>query len=413
MGVGKYVVKRTVAPDPVYAQGVFAPAGWGADWRAYRDGGAATERREVPILGDSTTFGAGGNYSYVQRVRDRSIAAGHTDGGKGIFGRDESGITYDAPEVNGFVSSTFTGSPSAHDSLVGQYYYSSAAGQTLTLRARSAGFRIWYVDRPDAGSFTYAVDGGAPVVVECSTRTGGDPLDRFVYVSGLSADTAHTVVITNRGGRGTPVAGSYPAVYIALAPVNGVGIVYQKQATSGATIQGFFHEPPDTDYTGNHLATRYQAPLGLAPTSGAGSPTSADGYVAGNAVDTGYPVEARVRPILAMFNLGFNDLSTQASTDYSKFTEGIRKFAAACRTTGCDGIVSTGNMPVNANWPTYGAGVYSAMKNQAATEGLAFVDMWEPFGGALAYTGGTADPHLTKAKYVQQGDYLWDGLLSV
>jgi hypothetical protein len=153
------------------------------------------------------------------------------------------------------------------------------------------------------------------------------------------------------------------------------------------------------------------AALGLVPLHP--GPTSADNYATGNTVDTTYATVARVNPILAMVNLGFNDLTNQTDTNYSIYLEGIRKFAAACRAAGIDGIVTAGNMPVNAKWPTYGASIYNAMKAQVATEGLAWVDMWQPFGGTLAYTGGTANPHVQKSQYIQQGDFLWDNLLGV
>lgn len=413
-GTGLRVVKRYTLHDPVYGSGVVVPPGWGNAWRTYRDSDTAATRREFVFYGDSTTYGSEGNYSYVTRVRERAIRYGCADGGKGIFGGGEGfgNITYDniAGEVNGQVSNVGWDAVSdQYDTLIGQYYYSTTPGSVITLRFRTTAARLWYVDRPSDGSITYSVDGGAAVSLDVTNRTSGGPLDKFLYLSGYSANTTKVVTITNVGSRGGDT--SKVGARVALAPVNDVGVVFQKQATSGGTIAAFFHGGV-TPVTGGSNSSRYQAPLGLVPLA-TGGPSSADGYATGNTVDTSYPAAARVKPILAMMNLAFNDLTNVTSPDYTLFTEGIRKFAAACRAAGVEGIVTAGNSPVNAKWPTYGVDMYNAMKAQAASENLAWVDMWQPFGGALAYTGGTANPHLAKSQYMQQGDFLWDSLLGV
>lgn len=355
----------------------------------------ASQRVEVVTFGDSTTYGSGGLYSWLSRMRVRSSAAGYTDGGKGIFGGGESqGITYDSPEVNGFVSGTFSGTGDQSDALDGQNFFSSSsAGELLTLQFRTTAIRIWFVRRANGGSFTYSIDGGATTTVYANQPVAKD---YFVYVSGLAANTTHTVTITTLGGG---------VVSIAVAPVNDTGVVWAKWATSGDTFNNRFVV----------AAGRYQVPLGLAPTSQAGSsPIAADGYVTGNTIDTSYVSAARVNPALAMVNLGFNDLTGQASTDYSLYTESIKKFAAACKVAACSGLVLSGQLPYNANWPTYGAGVFTAMKTQALALGLGFVDMFYPVGGpSLSYSGGVNNPHLTKAQYEAQGDFLWDNLLGL
>lgn len=408
-GTGLRVVKRYILHDPTYGTGTTVPTGWGRAWRTFRDYGSTTARGEVIFYGDSTTYGSEGNYSYVQQVRNRAVAYGCTDGGKGMIGAGEVSMTYDAPEVNGLISTTTNGTPDQYDTLIGQYWIAGAAGQVVNLRFRSTAARLWYVDRPSDGSFTYSLNGAAAVTVDVTARTSGGPIDKFIYLSGLAPNTTHTLTITNVGSRGGDT--SKVITRVALAPINNVGVVFHKQATNGGTIVAFFHGGL-TDYTGGSNSSRYQAPLGMVPLP-TGGPSAVDGYSTGNTVDTSYSTAARVKPILAMMNLAFNDLTNQVDADYSKFTEGIRKFAAVCRAAGIDGIVTAGNSPVNAKWPTYGAAMYNAMKAQAATEGLAWIDMWQPFGGALAYAGGTANPHLTKAQYVTQGNYLWDALLGV
>lgn len=54
------------------------------------------------------------------------------------------------------------------------------------------------------------------------------------------------------------------------------------------------------------------------------------------------------------------------------------------------------------------------MKAQALSSGLAFVDLFYPIGGpSLSYSGGTTNPHLTKAQYQAQADFLWNNLLGL
>ncbi len=391
-----------------YISGITVPAGALDRWYRYRSvANTAASRREVVVFGDSTAFGSGPTptYSWVQRLRDRAVSAGYADGGKGIFARDESTIGYDSPEVNGFVSSTGTlGSADPYDTLAGQYWLMTSASATITTQFRTTGVRIWYTRRGAAGTFTYAIDGGAAVTVT-PTATTAIALDAFVYVGGLSANTTHTLVITNGAA----------STYLAVAPVNDTGVAFQKHATSGTTYQTFFHGGL-ADFTGLHHATRYQAALGLVPTATTGvlSPTSVDGYVANNTVDTTYTGLAQIRPALAMNELGFNDLTAQTSADYTMYTEAIKKFGAACRATGCSGVILIGQLAYNSLWPTYGTGLFAAMKTTALAQGLAFADLLIPVSGpSLSYSGGTAQPHLTKTQYVAQADWLWDNLLSV
>lgn len=171
-------------------------------WFAYRRNPDA-RRRDVVCIGDSTTYGSGGNYSWVQRFRDRAASFGLPPGGKGIFGGGESFIAYDAPEVNGFVEGASWGGgfPDAFDNLAGQYFYDTGTtgGHTLTFQFKGTAMRLWYTRRQNVGEFTYAIDGEAPITVSAYKALGVTTV-LFVYRDGLS-DGLHTVVITNRGGR--------------------------------------------------------------------------------------------------------------------------------------------------------------------------------------------------------------------
>lgn len=388
---------------PTSADGaIITPAGWGADWYAWQATGGA-ERRDLIAFGDSTWYGAGPDpsYSVMQRLRDRAVESGLPDGGKGIVGA--YGTEYDPPEVNAFVGSTFTGNATIHDNLVGAYWYDDAtggAGHTLDLQFRATGTRIWYGRGGGSfgAGFTYSLDGGAPVAVDNS----GSGLT-FAYISGLTL-AVHTLRIVNTGGGNMRVA---------IAPVNATGLVINKHATSGATFGQFFHNaspspavgPWDTPMDGN----RYQTAMGLA-----GATVQGPDY-AGMTVDTTTPVGGRVVPILAMTQLGFNDLSyASGDVDLPAWTAYVRKFAAACRAASCDGIVCSGQMAYKDVWLTAGIPRYEILRDEAAAQGLAFVDTFFPVGGlSLDYAGSASNPHLQKAEYVAQADYLWDNLLKL
>lgn len=388
-------------PGTYTSQGgaVVVPGGALDRWWAWRATGGAT-RREVVVFGDSTTFGSGGLYSWLQRLRDRAVSYGLPDGGKGIFAGSEDQIVYDSPEVNGFVSLTFSGSPDSFDNLTGNYYYDAGTvGHVLNLQFRGTAARLWYRTGGTFGQFTYSVDGGSVVTVNAVSGTTDD---RFVYLSGLTAGVTHTLQIVNTSGA---------MCRVALAPLNSAGLAIQKHAVSGSTFQNFFYGgiTPSAPYTQAHNAFRYQTALGLVGTTVDGA-----GNYRGAAVDTAYASGERVKPVLAATHLGFNDLTNTVSGDTQSWNEYVKRFAGACYDASCDGIVISGQLPYNANWPTYGAARFQALKDEAAAQGLAFVDIFYPIGGAsLAYAGGTSNPHLTRTQYQAQADFLWDSLLGL
>lgn len=365
-------------------------------WFAYRDTlGAA--RREVVVFGDSTTWGSGGLYSWLQRLRDRAVTYGMDDGGKGIFGAAENQITYDSPEVNGYVSSTATGATDNFDNLDGSFFFDdgSPSNAELVLQFRSSAARLWYVRRSSVGEFTYQVNDEDPVVVDAYKTGTGDYT--FVYLSGYDPTQTHTLTIT-----GTGVAG----FRVALAPVNDTGIAIQKHARSGGTIFGtFFNQQGVSPWTGSVHAAKYLSALGLEQDSPSSPYT-------GVALDTRYSESARIKPVLAMTMLGFNDLTNASTYEVAMWDEYVKKFAAACSDADCDGIVLSGQLPYNAQWPTYGQERFEALRDGAVEHRLGFVDMFYPVAGhALDYAGGTTNPHLSRSQYEDQADFLWDNVL--
>jgi hypothetical protein len=449
--------------------------------------------------------GAGGPpvYSWLQRLRDNAVAFGMADGGKGFFAALESEVVYDSPEINGFISQTFTGFPDSYDFNGGGSFYDTGvvANHTLNLQFRGTSARLWYMTRGSAGEFTYTLDGAAPVLVSAYADVAQIP--QFVYLSGLTSGT-HTLTVTNRGGRtalppsgvvGSSATGSVPAgtyYYVATYVFGGgetlksneVALTFASSQnatitvpevgqdsvrvyrgtvsggpydfvtstrTGGSSSVGFYvddnsgfdntRHPPisgttnlntsakacwiglsgmnDVGYTNQKFALtgqtldtfnvswRWWAALGLTYTGSA--PTNPASY----AIDTGPAAAGRVAPTLAMLELGFNDLTSNPTNAPDEAIAAIEALAAACQVAGCAGLVCSGQLPYNTNWPTHGNDLFTAMRDAAVDNGLAWVDLFSAIGlgRSVDYTGPDANPHLPKSQYVAQADWLWDNLL--
>lgn len=405
------------APPPAAAYtspegDVIAPAGWGrTSWWPYTTGASASTRRALVVYGDSTSFGSGpgfpGNYSWTQRLRKRAVQAGYADGGKGIFAGLEQELTYDSPEVNGIPGAVTYGQPGdGFDTLVGAWLRSVTQGEVHTSQFREDNLRLWYTKRADAAEvITVLIKVGSTEVAAFTitdAKVNGTPQPVFRWVPNLPAGLKTMTVTNTSGGQ----------VRMAIDGVNNTGLQVQKQAMSGLTFGGVFYGQLSggADYQAPHDGFRFQAPLGLLPNVTIAGPT-----YAGMTVDTRYPQAARVNPCLALTALGFNDLTNNNTdgTTTAYWTEYVRRFAAACRAAGVDGIVATTQLPYNANWYTHGVDRFNALRAEAAAQGLAFVDMFYPVGGpSLAYMGGTSNPHLNRAQYEAQADRLWDAFLA-
>lgn len=397
------VASTYTSPDSA----IVVPPGSLDTWFTYNAAQSQTARKAMVIYGDSTTFGSGGLYSWATRVRDRAVSAGFTDGGKGLFAGLEQELVYDSPEINGIVSSSFAGSGDGYDTLVGSWLYDQAGstGHQHVSQFRETNLRLWYLRRGDAGEFTYSVKDASNNVLASGTVSdaflAANPKPVFRWISGLPSGTK-TLTITNTGGG---------SVRVAIDPVNSTGLQVQKQAMSGMTFGGMFYGQvmPAAPYTAAHDGFRFQAPLGLVP-----NVTISGSDYSGMSVDTSYAEAARINPCLAVTDLGFNDLGSTPTETTVYWTEYVRRFAAACRAAGVSGLVLSGQLPYNTNWVAYGAARFTAVKDEALAQGLAFADHFYPIGGpSLSYSGGTNNPHLTKAQYVTQADWLWDNLLGV
>lgn len=186
-------------------RGVHIPKGSLDTWKAARDA-HASQLVEVAIFGDSTTFGAtdlGGNnnYSWVQRLRALSKAAGYTDGGKGIAGIMDPTILHDTGEVSAIQANTGFGSGGSFDVLLTETAFSNTADNSITFQGYGTMLRLYYSRLGAGGEFTYSVDGGAAVVVNSNSSTTSAAV---ITVTGL-AEGLHTVTVVNRGG--VPITG--------------------------------------------------------------------------------------------------------------------------------------------------------------------------------------------------------------
>lgn len=80
----------------------------------------------------------------------------------------------------------------SNGAVIDPYASCTTAGASLTFVSDTVGTSVRIVTFENSGSFTYEIDGGAPVTVN---STSGTALTRLIDVSGL-ANTTHTVKIT-------------------------------------------------------------------------------------------------------------------------------------------------------------------------------------------------------------------------
>lgn len=377
--------------------GVWIPNGWGSIWRPARTAHASA-RPEAVFFGDSTTFGqtvTGTNFSWVQQVRARSIAAGYTDGGYGgVNLNDIASLT--APDNLAPLVSAGPFVQSDADNVMGVAGWMASAAGTITFQFKGTAARIWYSkrDSSNAAQFTYAVDGGSTTAVDTTSTalTYG-----LAYVSGLTEGT-HTITVTYTGGTGV----------LAITPefLRSTGIVYQKQAISGVSSNTWFSPSSTTNY-------RTTAALGLDPGVGGSTPI----WQRAKSATTG---ARNVK--LAGFHIGTNDLqsstsATDASARADALANSIGIFAEACKTAGADAF-----LVIPPYWATSQANPYMGVFRQrhlaaGLAFGLAVVDADAALGGyanaqANAYGGASGNPHLTQAGYTALGNVVFDQLIN-
>ncbi len=153
---------------------------------------------ECVVFGDSTTSCEYVTGGWTRKLRDIAIAAGFTDGGRGVVGEgDNSGASGEALPI--LVSRTgFAAGGGSYDFLLTGTFVSLATSDTVTFQGHGTQCRIHYSRWSTTGQWSWAVDGGAATTV---TDTLGTTLTelRSVLIP-LGSAGLHTVTIVNLGG---------------------------------------------------------------------------------------------------------------------------------------------------------------------------------------------------------------------
>lgn len=381
------------------ARGVYIPSGSLATWRAARDAHASA-RTEVTILGDSTTMGAtpsGLTYSWVIRLRQLSIAAGITDGGRGVAGRDDNPALSgeSLPILQSYGDWTYP--PDKSGPLWDEGFYSAAVtGSPLILRGYGTAVRLHWIVGGTPGSFTYGVNGGTAVPVT-PTANGGSS----IYIPGL-AGNPNTVSIQNTGGAPLHVVGEF---------LKTTGVVYHKHAFSGL----YAREAAVYDDAVN---LRLQLAMGVAP----GVADSPNGY--GWAQPEGAHPQYRDSSLVVLF-LGMNDLQGAGyavGNDWQTYLRAMGIAMWMVKAAGADCLVliphwiCAAEAAANQFAPWWSAQLLSF----ALANGCACLDLNQvihPIYGkgpaASAWYDSTNKSHLTAAGYQAMAEYIWDNCLAL
>lgn len=372
--------------------GVNVPAGALDVWRAAR-ASHATQLVEAAYFGDSTGYGSGGDGGPVREIRDQLLAAGFTDGGRGVASKNETASS-SGENLAPLVSATgaFANTGNAYDFLITDSPgHSTTAGDEITMQGKGTAVRIYYGIWPNnTGSFTYSINGGAAVTVDASTIPPGGPTFHstgVVEVTGLAEGT-HTVKATTvDNARGIVVEFFRPR-----------GLVFHKQAVSGISMGTFFDatKSQSTSYPNVNA----QRALGLEP--GLGS----------NGYDWGAEPATVGRDVkVAFLALGINDMGAgvgQAQVLY----DGAVVFVRMSRAAGADPVVVVPHFKRAANGTTAVVTAFrDALFDAATDEMAAWADLdWALDQGGYPISGGS---HLSQTGYDIEGQFLWDSLLSV
>lgn len=399
--------------------GVYLPTGWNANWQAARNASTAT-RTEVVIFGDSTTFGSATGtipfYSWVQKIRALSIAAGYTDGGRGIAGMSDT-AALSGPENIPIVQSTSGGtwgnSGDGLDVLLTETPTSTVNGATIVFQGYGTAARLHYTKTATCGTFTYSIDGGTPVSVNANIASGFTADSVYLALGGTDT-TLHTVTVVNTGSsQRTSVVAEF---------MKTKGIVYHKHAISGISTSSFLSRGAGTSL-GDYAA---QLALGLTP--GIASAPAAVPY------GWGSPVAARPayrNPSLAICALGINNmqglsLATEGAPTTSEqataaamvqsVEDDIANFVRLARAAGADPLVVVPHLEMASHGHTWAGEFIRAIWSTGVSHGCAVVDFntaLRPLSTMAARNLGTPAVHADYRAYDAEATFLWNNALSL
>jgi lysophospholipase L1-like esterase len=303
---------------------------------------------DILVLGDSLIEGQGASAA-ANRFHDRLLARLRTEyQPAGVTGGE--GYVPAAYIATGVTDRwTFTGTTAVREDLggLGERTVTLAVSATASLTFTGTALKVMYAKGPTAGTFSWAIDGGAAtnVIANNATISGGNVVD----ITGLS-DASHTVVVT----------GLSNTTYLEGA------MVLRGDSTSGMRIWGAGHSGWQSDDHAN---------VGVV-----------------SAMDS----VAAVQPDLVLVHLGLNDYGSQSQT----------RIAPAAMATNFDTIAAniravctiapsfvwlipyerTVVPTVLATWEEY----RQAYKDFAANDGqIGLVDI----GAAIGSFAGSTDPY--------------------
>lgn len=168
----------------------------------------ATQRIEVSMFGDSTSYGSSSEsqYSwYQQRLKSLLLAAGFTDGGHGYHNINDD-ATYPASTDDGTYPkvSSKTGFTAGANVVPG--YASNVTSDVMSMQWRGTAIRLYFESNSTGGKIGYSIDGGAETILDTllSINAPTVPYNSIpAFVGGL-AEGVHTVTVTNHGPSAVP-----------------------------------------------------------------------------------------------------------------------------------------------------------------------------------------------------------------
>lgn len=376
-------------------RGVIIPEGSLDVWKAARNASAST-RTEVVIFGDSTTFGSTGGspffYSWVQKLRANSIAAGYPDGGRGIAGLgDTAGMSgpENIPIIQSTSGGTWTSAGDSNDMLLSETPTTSTNGATIVFQGYGTKARLHYTKIGTGGTFTYAINGGSATTV--NTNFAGFSGATIYLDLGGTDSTLHTVTVVNTSGARTSVVAEF---------LRSTGIVYHKQAISGISYGSYF----STDNSGNG---NYQAQLALGLTPGTATSVNGLGW--------GSPIATRPNyrhPSLAICALSINDQQGASSIDTASVERGVELFIRMTRAAGADPLVVIPHLDYASGAHLYSGPIKRALLAVAMSHQCAVVDFNEALGPINSSGLQAGAPHLSQTASDREADFIWTQALA-
>lgn len=317
-----------------------------------------TPKANVNLIGDSICEGTGATNDYTQGLggllRSYFTATPFPNTGIGFIPAH-----YGTSEPTKWL--TLVGAWNDGDGIYGvakKAKRSSVVGNTATFTFTGTGFQIHYAMRGGGGSFTVAVDGGAPV----SVNTNGSASNQRYSLFGL-ASGSHTVVIT-----------------VTVASTAGVSIVGYEIAV-GATVGMQFN-----------LMAKYGSVLADHTAS----------FQTAVEIDT-------FSPKLTMIALMANDYGGQ--TSLTSYYNGIKLLIDKARAFGDVMLVSTG-LRKDASTAIKQKAYNDILMNLAYENNVAFLDIFNAWGGDFVWhqskmgliNGAGDDVHPTDAGHKDIAD---------